>query len=126
MAVERHWINGGLRIPGILYDCPWYRSPSFESLSVAASRLRSARLIRTSSWADSGPDAKLLITGHSLGGAAAVIAAVALHAIVPDPVVYTFGAPRVGNGFFAVYIRDLLGPRSARNLSVRSSDHDVT
>lgn len=50
-------------------------------------------------------ESRLYITGHSLGGALATMLAAALaHKLWPEPVVYTFGAPRVGNrGFAALY-----------------------
>lgn len=41
---------------------------------------------------------KILITGHSLGGAIGQLFALELSEF--HPVVYTFGAPRVGNGVF--------------------------
>ena len=45
---------------------------------------------------------KLFITGHSLGGAAATLAAYVLHTSeIPIEKVYTFGAPKVGNSTFA-------------------------
>lgn len=50
------------------------------------------------------PTATILVTGHSLGGALAVLAAVELqnsYGSVAD--VYTFGQPRVGNIPFAAY-----------------------
>jgi predicted lipase len=48
-------------------------------------------------------DAKLIIAGHSLGGALAILAAadlVNLHAI---DATYTFGQPRIGNDAFAAW-----------------------
>ena len=50
------------------------------------------------------PAAKILLTGHSLGGAAAVLAAARLSDLGVSPtqlVVTTFGAPAVGNAAFA-------------------------
>ena len=52
---------------------------------------------------------ELLITGHSLGGAIAVLCAYDIACtmssrfgkLIRTPAVYTFGAPRVGNGAFA-------------------------
>jgi triacylglycerol lipase len=44
---------------------------------------------------------KVFITGHSLGGALAVLAADEINRCrIPVAAVYTFGAPRVGNGPF--------------------------
>jgi triacylglycerol lipase len=49
------------------------------------------------------PQLPLFITGHSLGGAAATLAALdsAVNTPFKTPVVYTFAAPRVGNPSFA-------------------------
>src|SRR5690606_10528664 len=48
------------------------------------------------------PDKTLFVTGHSLGGALAAVAAPDLAARRgTSPVVYTFGAPRVGSPLFA-------------------------
>ena len=48
------------------------------------------------------PDGKIFITGHSLGGALAILCALELSVQkIPVAGVYTFGQPRVGNGAFA-------------------------
>eukprot|EP00474_Spongospora_subterranea_P008608 CRZ09066.1 hypothetical protein [Spongospora subterranea] len=50
-----------------------------------------------------GPSSTLLVTGHSLGGATAFLAAYTLsELLVGDSriIVYTFGAPRIGNELF--------------------------
>ena len=48
--------------------------------------------------------AKVWVTGHSLGGALATIAALDIKAAFnPEMKVYTFGQPRVGNARFATY-----------------------
>lgn len=51
------------------------------------------------------PELPLFITGHSLGGALATLAAVdiATNTIFSSPIVYTFGAPRVGDPSFVKY-----------------------
>lgn len=53
------------------------------------------------------PNARLMVTGHSLGGAIATLCAYTLYKEArrenythPVPVVYTFGMPRVGNSVF--------------------------
>ncbi|MFD2114851.1 Mbeg1-like protein [Paenibacillus yanchengensis] len=50
-------------------------------------------------------DRPLFITGHSLGGALATLAALDLshNSQYQQPIVYTFGAPRVGDPTFARY-----------------------
>lgn len=49
------------------------------------------------------PNAKIFITGHSLGGALAVLAApeIANQSGFPQPTLYTFAGPRAGNPHFA-------------------------
>ena len=52
------------------------------------------------------PGSRLVIAGHSLGGAVAIMAALhvaAADGAKPPSAVFTFGEPRVGNGAFAVY-----------------------
>jgi len=50
-------------------------------------------------------DAKLIITGYSLGAALAVLAAADLHTVFGHiDQLYTFGGPRVGNEQFATLI----------------------
>ena len=57
----------------------------------------------------------LFITGHSLGGALAVLAALALQRNgFPIAQVYTFGQPRIGNGDFKKCYEAALGGRTFR------------
>lgn len=58
-------------------------------------------------------DRPLYLTGHSLGGALAVLAAADLAADGRRPVVYTFGAPRTGDPRFACRYAQLV-PESYR------------
>lgn len=50
------------------------------------------------------PDYKLVLVGHSLGGAVAALAALEFHARGWNPHVTTFGEPRVGNKALADFI----------------------
>lgn len=50
------------------------------------------------------PDYKLVITGHSLGGAVATLAAAVFRKQGLELTLYTFGSPRVGNEALAKYI----------------------
>jgi len=63
----------------------------------------------------------LWITGHSLGGALAELAAAksALIANVPVQGIYTFGQPRVGDEAFARHTQDALGARAYRFINNR-------
>lgn len=45
----------------------------------------------------------IYVTGHSLGGAIATLAAADLFSLTPDLTLYTFGSPRVGDIKFASY-----------------------
>lgn len=50
------------------------------------------------------PSYKLVITGHSLGGAVATLAAADLRSQGYAADLYTYGSPRVGNGAFASWV----------------------
>jgi triacylglycerol lipase len=57
----------------------------------------------------------LILTGHSLGGALAVLCGYFLaEENYPIHSVYTFGQPRVGNAAFARHYSELLGNRTCR------------
>jgi hypothetical protein len=68
----------------------------------------------------SRPDHRIYCTGHSLGGALAVLCAYTVHKRLAsighehaEPIVYTYGTPRVGNSAFAKeYMRKI--PRTFR------------
>ncbi|TID19955.1 gb [Venturia nashicola] len=51
------------------------------------------------------PDHKLIVTGHSLGGAIATLAAAEMRSSGTPVDLYTYGAPRVGNQKLADYIQ---------------------
>ncbi|KAF9050098.1 Alpha/Beta hydrolase protein [Panaeolus papilionaceus] len=57
------------------------------------------------------PSYRIVVTGHSLGGAVASIAALSIKAALPNiPLqLYTFGQPRVGNAEFASYVESRIG-----------------
>jgi len=50
----------------------------------------------------------IYVTGHSLGGAIATLAAADLYSLSPDLSVYTFGSPRVGDLAFASYFDKII------------------
>lgn len=62
------------------------------------------------------PDYKLVLAGHSLGGAVAELASLEMRLRGWDPEVTTFGEPRVGNGAFAGFVDEFFG------LSASSAD----
>lgn len=67
----------------------------FEAINVAV-----VSQVRT--YLDIRPAAKVFVTGHSLGGALAILAALEfVRQKLPVMAVYTFGQPRVGNNVFA-------------------------
>lgn len=52
------------------------------------------------------PSSDVYLTGHSHGGALAVLAATELNKLYHIAAVYTFGAPRVGNKAFARHVEE--------------------
>jgi V8-like Glu-specific endopeptidase len=55
------------------------------------------------------PDRKVVLTGHSLGGALAMIAAAEWHGVFPIHAIYTYGQPAVGRGTFPAFMREHYG-----------------
>ncbi|KAK4250272.1 Alpha/Beta hydrolase protein [Corynascus novoguineensis] len=53
---------------------------------------------------DANPDYKIVVTGHSLGGAVATIAAAYLRKDGYETDLYTYGSPRVGNHAFVDFV----------------------
>lgn len=49
-------------------------------------------------------DAEVLVTGHSLGGALALLAALDVSYLGLNPTLYTFGQPRVGDPEFSKHV----------------------
>ncbi|KAJ7852547.1 Alpha/Beta hydrolase protein [Mycena leptocephala] len=60
---------------------------------------------------DRFPGHRIVVTGHSLGGAIASIAALSLKIAIPRAALklYTFGQPRVGTKKFARHVEDTIG-----------------
>lgn len=56
---------------------------------------------------DQYPDYKIWVTGHSLGGAMALLAGIELRMSGHKPLVFTAGGPRVGNVEMASYVDEL-------------------
>lgn len=74
--------------------------------------LRRDTLATVASAMQTHPNFKLVITGHSLGGAIATIAAGELRSQQYHCDLYTYGSPRVGNAVYANFIsnqQQLLG-----------------
>ncbi len=65
----------------------------------------------------------LYITGHSLGGAVAALAAldIAVNSKFPEPVIYTFAAPRVGDPDFAQRFDNVVVKHNTRSWRVVNS-----
>lgn len=73
------------------------------------------------------PD-KLIVCGHSLGGAAATICARELHDVIRDPVpihLFTIGQPRVGTADFASFVEDLIAARGGSIVRIANSADPV-
>ncbi|KAJ3204083.1 hypothetical protein HK099_001278, partial [Clydaea vesicula] len=64
------------------------------------------------------PDSHIRLTGHSLGGAMATVAALDLATYFPNQAskiqIYTYGQPRVGNPAFSTRVNKLFGDRIFR------------
>ncbi|KAL4479273.1 hypothetical protein ABPG72_011485 [Tetrahymena utriculariae] len=67
------------------------------------------------------PQAPIIITGHSLGGALATLQAVDIKAQIPDFSIklVTFGSPKVGNSQFSNYANDFLKNDSIRITNIK-------
>ncbi|EEQ38948.1 hypothetical protein CLUG_03074 [Clavispora lusitaniae ATCC 42720] len=59
------------------------------------------------------PDYRLVVAGHSLGGAMALMSAIELRLLGHDVLAVTLGAPRVGNSKFASFADKLFDTRAA-------------
>ena len=70
------------------------------------------------------PDAPVYITGHSLGGALAVLLAPLLRPCGADAI-YTFEAPRAGNAAFSAWYDRLYGERTFRVVCIRRGCADL-
>ena len=72
---------------------------------------------RLADAADAGPTTRIVLCGHSLGGALATLAAVAVSQAHPDLAsklyVYTFGSPQVGDSLFVKLFNSTI-PHSVR------------
>ncbi|KAF9556708.1 alpha/beta-hydrolase [Agrocybe pediades] len=57
------------------------------------------------------PSYKVVVAGHSLGGAVATFAAISIKSALPNTPLklYTYGQPRVGNAAFASYVEKKIG-----------------
>ena len=75
------------------------------------------------------PGYKLVLIGHSLGGAVAALGALEFRSIGYKPQVTTFGEPRIGNDAFARYLDDafhLDDPSTSTGDDTQSSFRRVT
>ena len=80
-------------------------------------------LTKVSALAHAHPNAKVIVTGHSLGGAQATLAAVDLTKAGYNTDLITYGSPRVGNKQFSEYADETL---KGLNLRVTYKNDIVT
>eukprot|EP00608_Synchroma_pusillum_P010656 CAMPEP_0198428638 /NCGR_PEP_ID=MMETSP1452-20131203/6683_1 /TAXON_ID=1181717 /ORGANISM="Synchroma pusillum, Strain CCMP3072" /LENGTH=272 /DNA_ID=CAMNT_0044149035 /DNA_START=75 /DNA_END=893 /DNA_ORIENTATION=+ len=85
-----------------------------EGFSRAAYLVSDDAINSVASLKESYPGAKIVATGHSLGGAVAHLLALILRTYYDDVELYTFGSPRVVNEEFADVNNALLGDKSFR------------
>ncbi|KAL7753679.1 hypothetical protein RI367_000610 [Sorochytrium milnesiophthora] len=101
----------GLNMPGVPDGAEVHHGflNSWNAISTQVKALVQARLTLY-------PNYKVYLTGHSLGGAIAALAAIDLQASlnIPDSQLelYTFGTPRVGNSVFSEWFTTLQFPRN--------------
>lgn len=77
-----------------------------------------AILSHARNWAGSEAKKPIILTGHSLGAAAAVIMSCVLHRKGHEiGAVYTFGEPRIGNGQFVRYCENAFGDVHYRHVN---------
>jgi hypothetical protein len=96
-----------------------------RGFSNAFNRVAPAMIEAVTKFLKEHPDAKLLCTGHSLGGALASLAAMELKRLNMTGSglsVYTFGAPRLGNRALATFVFDLF---EGSNFYRVVNSHDV-
>ena len=80
-------------------------------------------LTKVSALSHAHPNSKVIVTGHSLGGAQATLAAVDLIKAGYDTDLITYGSPRVGNKQFSEYVDKTL---KGLNLRVTYKNDVVT
>mmetsp|Transcript_9591 Transcript_9591/g.23904 ORF Transcript_9591/g.23904 Transcript_9591/m.23904 type:complete len:384 (+) Transcript_9591:88-1239(+) len=94
-----------------------------DGFAYAWDELRDQAFNLTTTLMDTYPSAKYMVTGHSLGGALASLAAadLALNGI-PVDMVYLFGAPRAGNLGWAFFYNELLALKNVTYRLVNQRD----
>ncbi|XP_046858563.1 probable feruloyl esterase A [Xenia sp. Carnegie-2017] len=85
--------------------------------------MKDQMLEKVSALSDEHSDARVLVTGHSLGGAVATFAAVDLVDAGHSVDLITFGSPRVGNNKFSEHVN---GALNGLNLRVTNKRDFVT
>jgi len=102
----RNWITDFtfLLVPATIPGCGdcWIHS----GFATGWSERRTVVLDAVTSALASHGDYKLILTGHSIGGAVATLAAVELRGMGHEADMYTYGTPRIGNGAFATFVTE--------------------
>ncbi|KAF8517176.1 alpha/beta-hydrolase, partial [Hysterangium stoloniferum] len=77
---------------------------------------------------DRHPSYSLVITGHSMGGALASLAAMSIRANYPflNTTLYTYGQPRTGNDAYSLWVNSELGEHSFRVVHTNDGVPTVT
>jgi len=107
----RDWLTDFDALQAPASETPWGRMRVHRGFWLAIQSIKDQLLALDSRAQKEG----VFVTGHSLGGALALLAAqILFNALVPVIAVYTFGGPRVGNRAWAENYNLILGGRTFR------------
>jgi triacylglycerol lipase len=114
------WINN-VNYPQEIFDLVTDGGKTHQGFTEVYESINDAVVAAVNALIDSGTFTTLSVTGHSLGGALAVLAALELRERTTlEPIMYNFAAPRVGDPAFSQRYRD------AVSISWRTiNTHDV-
>jgi triacylglycerol lipase len=102
------WISNAT-FPQVIYDFVNDFGKTHRGFTAVYESVHEALLTAVNELIDTGDVSTLYVTGHSLGGALAVLATPELWARTPlEPIMYNFAAPRVGDAWFRQRYNELI------------------